>query len=75
MTELTYSDLFRMLKERNHDLGGCIGDYRPVKGGLTMQIWLIDGTTLYARWIPEIKGFVIGGKNPFPESQKEDSNA
>ena len=73
MTELTYSDLFRMLKERNHDLGVCIEDYRPVQGGRAMQIWLIDGTTLYARWIPEIKGFVIGGKNPFPGSQKEEA--
>ena len=71
MTEFTYGDLIKMLKERNRDLGGCIGDYRPAMGECAIQVWLIDGTTLYARWIPEIKGFVIGGKDPFSELQKE----
>ncbi len=55
--EMTWGELFKLFVKRNKDFKR-INDYRPA-GRYKMQIWLKDGTTFYAEWIPEREEFAI----------------
>ena len=61
--QITYGDLFKLFTDRNKDISNYISDYRPAVGDYTIQIWLKNEVTFYAKWVKELDRFVLGEIN------------